>query len=111
MKRLNQWQDDIGCVKYWKQEQLPTLYTPINSLDILKKQRLVGLVKLSEGDAKTADNFAYFSLEFSKIKTTTKGEHIQSYRGPLIGYNSVLGEFEGTLFYELDQTSYQEVPA
>ena len=106
-KRIVKMPEDQDCLKKWKPTQLPVLYSPVNSLTILKSQRILCLVKLSEGDSKTAENFAYFVIDFAHIKTTVKGEHILMFNGPLIGYNSKLGTFEGVLRFSIDQTEIE----
>lgn len=100
--------EEQGCLKEWKPFQLPALYSPVNSLAIVKSHRILCHVKLSEGDSKTAENFAYFVIDFAQIKTTVKGEHILMFKGPLIGYNSKLGTFEGVLRFSIDQTKIEE---
>lgn len=35
--------------KVWQSHQLPTLFTPINSAEILNTKRLIVLIKVSEG--------------------------------------------------------------
>jgi len=65
----------------------------------------VVLVKLIEGkDEKLQENFAYCLINFGalKLKQIASNCYETAVKGSLIGYNSVLGEFECTLTFEIE---------
>jgi hypothetical protein len=46
---------------------LPTLWTPINSKDILEKRFLTVAFAMTEGTATTADNICYANIQLDKL--------------------------------------------
>ena len=105
-KRICKFKDgDAGTVKTWTKNQLPILFTPINTRDILRQHRLVVLVKLIEGkDEKLQENFAYCLIDFGglKLKKSDSNHYETTVKGSLVGYNSVLGEFECIILFEIE---------
>ena len=86
--------------KEWKQNQMPTLYTPVNKSEILREKRFIVLLRAWEANADTHENFAYCVVQLARL-----GDGDQScdgtVSGDVIGYNARLGKFELTLKYEV----------
>lgn len=52
-----------NCGKVWKQEELPLLFTPINSRDILQSRYLTVAFAMIESTYTTPENFAYANFD------------------------------------------------
>jgi hypothetical protein len=52
-----------NCGKVWKQEELPLLFTPINSKDILQSRYLTVAFAMIESTYTNPDNFAYANFD------------------------------------------------
>ena len=58
--------ESMHDTKQWKPYQVPILYTPINSAEILKQKRLLIAVRIATFSK--AENFAYINLDLSGLK-------------------------------------------
>lgn len=56
-----------NCAKVWKQEELPLLFTPINSKDILQSRYLTVAFAMIESTYTTPDNFAYANFDLDQL--------------------------------------------
>ena len=59
--------------KQWREHEVPVLYTPINSIEILKQKRLTIVVQLFEKTKTKHDNFAYINVnlkDFTPVEST-----------------------------------------
>ena len=54
--------------RHWKDYQIPKLYTPINSAEILQQKRLLVSIKLFEGNSNNAESFAYVNLDMNNLE-------------------------------------------
>ena len=98
----------------WKDYQIPKLYTPINSVEILQQKRLLIVIKLFEGNNSQAENFAYVNLQMDDLERTDQerdinGEVWQYMKvfasAPVIGYNTLLGDFQAVLQFRVNGQS------
>ena len=53
--------------KQWRNNEIPTLYTPINSLQILRQKRLTIVVQLYERNKTKQENFAYINVPMKEF--------------------------------------------
>ena len=52
----------------WKKDEIPILYTPINSVEILRQKRLIIVVQLNERNkGNKCDNFAYINIPMKNL--------------------------------------------
>lgn len=100
--------------RHWKDFQIPKLYTPINTVEILQQKRLLIAIKLFEGNNSQAENFAYVNLDLNDLEksdqdTDINGEVWQYMKvfasAPVIGYNTLLGDFQAVLQFRVNGQS------
>lgn len=53
--------------KEWKPDQMPTLYTPVNTCEIVKEKRFVVLLRVWEAKAESHENFAYCVVQLARL--------------------------------------------
>ena len=98
--------------KRWRQDGIPTLYTPINSINILRQKRLVIVVLLSEKNKQKQENFAYINIplkDLNPIEQVNAGTgekswdyEILAHDLPVIGNNRVLGKFQAVINFRVN---------
>ena len=95
--------------KQWRESDIPILYTPINSIDILKQKRLTVVVQLYEKAKTKYENFAYINVnlkDFTPIErnegvTTSWDYELLIHELPVIGCNRVLGRFQAVMNFKV----------
>ena len=92
-----------GQPKQWHEFDIPTLYTPINSIEILKQKRLTVVVQLYEKNKTKHENFAYINLHMDGLQAiqrdnqqtgeTSEAYELLKYDVNVISSNRVIGKF------------------
>jgi len=54
--------------KLWKNYEMPRLFTPINTYQVLKTKKLILQFKMIEGTYTTQENFAYTKLPLDNLE-------------------------------------------
>ena len=97
---------------HWKDNQIPKLATPINSLDVIGQKCLVIAITLSEhGQRKTnGECFAYVRLDLCNLQKvqeiSNQEEQSENYyqvfmNADVIGFNTLIGEFSCIVHYKV----------
>lgn len=68
-----------NVTKTWQGNQLPKLYTAINSKDILSAKHLTVSFAMTEGNSYTPDNIAYAVIDMSELKPMHGSEFGQQF--------------------------------
>lgn len=102
----------------WRPEDIPTLFTPINSIDILRHKRLTIVVLLSEKNKAKQENFAYINVplkDFTPVEhTNANGAITWDYELlihdlHIISSNRVVGKFQAALNFRVVGRQLPEV--
>ena len=60
--------------KQWRESEVPTLYTPINSIEILRQKRVTIVIQMYEKAKTKCENFAYVNInlkDFAPVENNT----------------------------------------
>ena len=87
---------------------MPILYTPINSIEILRQKRLTLVVLLFERNKNKHENFAYINVNLKDFKPTESPSptipgvpswdyELLIHDRPVIGFNRTLGKFQAVI--------------
>ena len=97
--------------KKWFEKELPVLYTPINSIEILKQKRLTVVVQLYERTKTKAENFAYVNIKLKNItpaEVTDESTGLRAwefemlpYELNVISHNKIVGRFEAVMKFRI----------
>ena len=99
-----------GQPKQWHSYEIPTLYTPINSVEILKHKRLTLVLQLYERNKTKHVNFAYININMEEMQPVLKqantGEtqevyELLKYDLDVIANNRVIGKFQTVINYSI----------
>ena len=89
--------------------EVPELFTPINSVEILRQKRLTIVVQVYEKTKTKCDNFAYINInlkDFQPVErtqghTTSWDYELLIHELPVIGSNCVLGKFQAVMNFRI----------
>ena len=87
--------------KLWKAHELPTLYTPVNTIETLGVKRLVIQVKVIEGESITFEPFAYCALQMQELQKAGDNKYTRTFKGDVTGFNATIGTYECEVAYEV----------
>ena len=97
--------------KQWHDFEIPVLFTPINSIEILRQKRLTIVVQLYERNKPKPENFAYINVLMKDLAPVEKvnrhtGEkswdcELLVHNLPVIGFNRVLGRFQAVIHFKV----------
>lgn len=85
--------------QHWKRHQLPLLYTPINSKEVLEQKRLLILVHLAQGGG-GLEQWGYCIVHFDRLEETGS-RLVKCCSGKVISANGYEGTFECVLEYKI----------
>lgn len=93
---------------------MPLLYTPINSIEILRQKRLTIVIQMYERAKTKGENFAYVNINLkdftpverqtsdaSGLLTTSWDYELLIHNLHVIGCNKVLGKFQAVMNFKV----------
>ena len=92
----------------WDGKEIPEIYTPVNTISLLKNHRLIMIVWYLDESTGTQQTIGQLNINLDRLKPSTSSENhlaeYDAYQVNLINTNKVVGQVDFKMIYKISNS-------